>query len=338
MPNRTQPQAAPENDQGAPVACQSFARSEREVPMAEQLTGATIIITGVTGQVAESVATTLAEHNEVVGLARFNDAAARDRLEAAGVRCVVADLVSADFDGVPTGVDALLNFAVVKSGKWDLDLRSNAEGVGLLMAHVRPARMLHCSSTGVYDPAGATVLDESAPLGDNHRPIMPTYSISKIAAEEVVRTMCRHLQVPTTIARLNVPYGVGPDGTARGWPAFHLAMLQAGMAIPVDGDRPNLFNPIDLTDIAGTVPGLLAGATTPATIVNWAGTEQVSLEEWCHFLGDRAGFDVQFEETASTIGGVTVETTRMQALCGPTTVGWKDGFSALADAFLSGEV
>ena len=65
----------------------------------------------------------------------------------------------------------------------------------------------------MYEPAGATVLDESAPLGDNHRPIMPTYSIAKIAAEEVVRTMCRHLDVPTTIARLNVPYGVGPDGS-----------------------------------------------------------------------------------------------------------------------------
>ena len=225
--------------------------------MAAQLSGTTITITGVTGQVAESVATTLAVDNEVIGVARFNDAAARDRLEAAGVRCVVADLASADFAAVPTGADALLNFAVVKSGRWDLDLRSNAEGVGLLMAHVRPARMLHCSSTGVYDPAGSTVLDESAPLGDNHRPIMPTYSISKIAAEEVVRTMCRYLDVPTTIARLNVPYGVGPDGSPRGWPAFHLAMMEAGMPIPVHPDRPNLFNPIDLADIAATVPGLL---------------------------------------------------------------------------------
>jgi len=303
--------------------------------MTEELTGADIMITGVTGQVAESVATALAAHNTVIGVARFNDAAARERLEAAGVRCVVADLVSADFDGVPSGVDALLNFAVVKSGKWDLDLRSNAEGVGLLMAHVRPSRMLHCSSTGVYDPAGSTVLDESAPLGDNHRPIMPTYSIAKIAAEEVVRTMCRHLDVPTTIARLNVPYGVGPDGSPRGWPAFHLAMLQAGLPIPVDADRPNLFNPIDLADIAATVPGLLAGATTPATTVNWAGTEQVSLEEWCHFLGDRCGYAVSFEETGATIGGVTVDTTRMARLCGPTTVAWRDGFAALADAHLA---
>jgi nucleoside-diphosphate-sugar epimerase len=293
----------------------------------------TYVITGVTGQVAETVASALAAEHEVIGLARFTDAAARERLEALGVRCVPTDLVRATFDDVPTGADAVLNFAVTKSQRWDIDLAANAQAAGLLMAHVRPDAFLHCSSTGVYDPAGPTVLDEGSALGDNHRPIMPTYSIAKIAAEQVVATMCRHLQVPTTIARLNVPYGVGPDGTARGWPAFHIAMMEAGMPIPVDASRPNLFNPIELADIAATVPALVEAATVPATTVNWAGVEQVSLEEWCEFLADRLGLQVTFEETASTIGGVTVDTTRMVELCGPTSVAWRDGFAALADAY-----
>ena len=294
----------------------------------------TYVITGVTGQVAETVATTLAADHEVIGLARFTDAPARERLEAVGVQCVPTDLLEATFEDVPTeGVDALLNFAVTKAQRWDVDLRANAQAAGLLMAHVRPGAVLHCSSTGVYDPAGAAVLDESAPLGDNHRPIMPTYSISKIAAEQVVATMCRLLQIPTTIARLNVPYGVGPDGTARGWPAFHIAMMEAGMPIPVDADRPNLFNPIELSDIAATVPALVDAATVPATTVNWAGVEQVSLEEWCEHLADHLGLEVSFEVTAATIGGVTVDTSRMVELCGPTTVPWRDGFTALADAY-----
>jgi hypothetical protein len=110
-------------------------------------------------------------------------------------------------------------------------------------------------------------------------------------------------------------------------------MMQAGMPVPVHPDRPNLFNPIDLADIAATVPALLAAATVPATIVNWAGTEQVSLEEWCTFLAERCGYDVVFEETEATIGGVTVDTTRMTELVGPTTVAWRDGFAALADAW-----
>ena len=304
--------------------------------MPASMSDQSVMITGVTGQVAESVAVALAADNDVIGVARFGDGDARERLERAGVTCVVADLVGADFSSVPTGVDALVNFAVVKTQRWDLDLRANAEGIGLLMSHVQPGRVLHCSSTGVYDPAGATVLDETAALGDNHRPIMPTYSIAKIAAEEVVRTMCRVDEIPTTIARLNVPYGVGPDGTPRGWPAFHMAMMQAGMAIPVHPDRPNLFNPIDLRDIAATVPALLDAATVPATIVNWGGTEQVSLEEWCEYLADLAGYEVSFEETEATIGGVTVDLTRMASIAGPTQVTWKDGFADLADAWLAG--
>ncbi len=291
------------------------------------------VITGVTGQVAETVATVLATDHEVIGLARFTDEAALARLRAVGVRCIPTDLLAATFDGVPTGVDAVLNFAVTKAQRWDVDLRANAQAAGLLMAHVRPAAFFHCSSTGVYDPAGPRILDERAALGDNHRPIMPTYSISKIAAEQVVATMCRHLGIPTTIARLNVPYGVGPDGTARGWPAFHLAMMEAGMAIPVDAQRPNLFNPIDLSDIAATVPALVAAATVPATTVNWAGTEQVSLEEWCEFLANRLDLTVEFEVSDATIGGVTVDTTLMAQLCGPTRVAWRDGFAALADAY-----
>ena len=295
----------------------------------------TILVTGVTGQVGEHVAVALAASHDVVGLARFGDTTARARLAAAGVDCVPVDLVGGDFDGVPAGADALVNFAVVKTQKWDLDLRANAEGIGLLMAATRPQAVLHCSSTGVYDPAGSTVLDEAAPLGDNHRAIMPTYSISKIAAEETVRTMCRLFGIPTTIARLNVPYGVGPDGAARGWPAFHLAMMQAGMPVPVHPDRPNLFNPIDLDDIARTVPALVDAATVPATITNWAGDEQVDLEEWCRFLAERCGLTAEFETTDRTIGGVTVSVERMHSLCGPTTVRWRDGFARLADAWRS---
>ncbi|MFI5044288.1 MAG: NAD-dependent epimerase/dehydratase family protein [Acidimicrobiales bacterium] len=298
----------------------------------ERLEGRTIAITGVTGQVAESVATTLAAKNRVIGLARFSDAEARDRLVAAGVETVEVDLVAADFDAVPDGIDLLANFAVVKSGRWDVDLRANAEGIGLLIDRVRPATVFHCSSTGVYDPAGSTVLDERAALGDNHRPIMPTYSISKIAAEEVIRTMCRALSIPTVIARLNVPYGVGPDGTPRGWPAFHLAMIEAGLPIPVDADRPNLFNPIDLDDIVATFPGLVAAAAVPATIVNWGGVQQVSLEEWCAEIARLTDRQVTFAETADTIGGVTVDVSRMVELCGPTQVDWRDGIARLVAA------
>ncbi len=54
---------------------------------------AKILITGPTGQVAVPIAKTLAADNEVWGIARFTNAAAREDLEKAGVRCEAVNLV-----------------------------------------------------------------------------------------------------------------------------------------------------------------------------------------------------------------------------------------------------
>ncbi|MFM7224001.1 MAG: NAD-dependent epimerase/dehydratase family protein [Actinomycetota bacterium] len=293
-----------------------------------ELADTRILVTGATGQVALPVALALAARNEVTAVARFTDAARRAQLEAAGIRCVPADLARGDLDGVPTEVDYVCNFAVVKSNKWDLDLAGNAEAPGLLMAHCRTARaFLHCSSTGVYEAADGRPQRETDPLGDNHRVMMPTYSISKIAAEAVVRTTARIFGVPTTIARLNVPYG-----DHGGWPAFHLALILAGHPVPVRGDVPNRFNPIHEDDIIATLPALLGAASVPATIVNWGGDEEVSLEEWCEYLAALTGTEARCEPSTATIGGIPTDNTRRTELAGPTRVSWRDGMRRMVAA------
>ena len=124
---------------------------------AEPLTGKKILITGPAGQVALPITRALARTNEVIGVARFRDAEVKSELEGLGVTCVPVDLAAGDFGDVPDDVDYVLNLAVVKSNRWDVDLRGNAEATGLLMAHCRSATaFLHCSSTGVYQHAGAT--------------------------------------------------------------------------------------------------------------------------------------------------------------------------------------
>jgi nucleoside-diphosphate-sugar epimerase len=287
-----------------------------------------ILITGPTGQVALPLALALARENEVWGAARFRDAPARERLEAAGVRCVCVDLGSGDFGALPGDFDYVLNLAVAKGGDFDEDLRANAEATGLLMSHCRRARaFLHCSTTGVYQPAGHRVFRESDPLGDNHRSIMPTYSIAKIATEAVARTLCRELRLPTTIARLCVPYG--DNG---GWPWYHLLMMRAGAPIPVHPDRPSRYTPIHEDDIAAMVPGLLRAASVPATVVNWAGQEQVSLEDWCAYLGELTGLEPRFEVSPQALDSVQVDTTRLLELVGPARVSWKDGLRRMVQA------
>ncbi|MBX5489067.1 MAG: NAD(P)-dependent oxidoreductase [Mycolicibacterium hassiacum] len=290
--------------------------------------GRKILIAGATGQVAVPVATALAADNEVWGIARFADPAVRDGLESAGVRCQPVNLASGVFDGVPTDFDYVINFAVAKSGRWNVDLAVNADAVGLLMAHCRTAQaFLHCSSAAVYDPPGDEPRTEEAALGDNHKPLFPTYSISKIAGEAVVRTCARVLGVPTVIARLNVPYG--DNG---GWPYFHLEMMLAGMAIPVPPGGPARYNPIHEDDIIATLPKLLAAASVPAVTVNWAGDQFVSLQEWCGYLGSLVGREPVFEESPQALRPNPVDVTRMHELVGGATVDWRDGMRRMVAA------
>jgi nucleoside-diphosphate-sugar epimerase len=133
--------------------------------------------------------------------------------------------------------------------------------------------------------------------------------------------------VPTTIARLNVPYGDG-----GGWPAFHLALLLAGRPVPVHPNGPSRFNPIHDDDILATLPGMLAAASVPATIVKWGGDDETSIEAWCEYMAELVGAQARFERTEHTIGGIPTDNTLRRSLVGPTTVAWKDGFRRMVEA------
>jgi nucleoside-diphosphate-sugar epimerase len=192
---------------------------------------------------------------------------------------------------------------------------------------------LHCSSTAVYQPNGNTPrFKEDDPLGDNHRvyesflPDMQTYSITKIAAEGAARWGARRFDLPTTIARLSVPYG-----GAFSWPAFHLGMMMRGQPVPVYVEEPSEYNPIHDDDILAMIPGMLDVASVPVTTVNWGGTEVVSIQEWCTYLGELTGIEAKFLPTDQALRSVSIDTTRMESLVGKTTVRWKDGFRRLVE-------
>ena len=303
--------------------------------MAAPLSGEKILITGATGQVANPVAKALARDNEVWAVARFGNARARADLEAAGVRCAVVDLATGDYSAVPSDVTYGLHFARASVGEWGADLDTNVGGLASLMEFCQNAKaFLHCSSTAVYQPNGNTPrFKEDDPLGDNHRvyesfqPDMQTYSITKIAAEGAARWGARRFDLPTTIARLNVPYG-----GAFSWPAFHLGMMVKEQPVPVYVEEPSEYNPIHDDDILAMIPGMLGAASVPVTTVNWGGTEVVSIQEWCTYMGELTGIEPKFFPTDQTLASVSVDTTRMEALIGKTSVPWKDGFRRIVEA------
>jgi UDP-glucuronate 4-epimerase len=293
------------------------------------ISGARVLVTGVTSEVAKPVAIALAKDNEVYGAARWRDAAAREPFEAAGVKPVRLDLVKAEVNGLPETVDYVAHFAVVKSGKWSVDLDGNVSGLALIMERFQNAKaFLHCSTTAVYQPDGHTEFSEDSPLGDSHRNYyLPTYSISKIAAEATARHGARRYDLPTTIARLNVPYGDG-----GGWPAFHLAMMEAGQDIGVHPDAPSVFQPIHSDDIVAMVPKLLEIAGVPATTVNWGGDEKVSIEDWTAYLSELTGLPAKLVTSEQSLASVELNLDRLHELVGHATVPWKDGFRRMVAA------
>jgi nucleoside-diphosphate-sugar epimerase len=247
----------------------------------------------------------------------------------------VVDLATGDYSKVPADVTYGLHFARASVGEWGADLDTNVGGLASLMEFCRHAKaFLHCSSTAVYQPNGNTPrFKEDDPLGDNHRvyesfmPDMQTYSITKIAAEGAARWAARRFDLPTTIARLNVPYG-----GAFSWPAFHLDMMMRDQAVPVYVEEPSEYNPIHDDDILAMIPGMLSVASIPVTTVNWGGNEVVSIQEWCAYLGELTGVEPKFFPTDQTLASVSIDTTRMEALVGKTTVHWKDGFRRIVEA------
>lgn len=281
-----------------------------------------ILITGPTGQVALPVVEHYAKIADVYALARFRKPEDREQIESLGATVLQADLADAiSLEVVPEDFDYVLNFAVVKSGDFDYDLAANAEGVGNLMMRCRNAKaFLHFSSTAVYEYVGHEPRSENAPLGDNHRVMFPTYSISKIAAETVCRFVAHQQKIPTTIARLSVPYG--DNG---GWMYFHMLMMQQGIPIELHPEKPNYYNPLHADDYIEKIPYLLGAATAEVTTTNFGGSQKVSIEEWCAYISELTGFGPKFVENPKAFGSLCIDTEKMHSLVGETKVDWKDG-------------
>jgi nucleoside-diphosphate-sugar epimerase len=292
-----------------------------------------ILLTGPSGQIGLPLAEYLSRDNEVWGVARFGDASARERVDALGVTTRSYDLGSGDFGSLPTDFTLLLHLAAYQGTGTDYDyaITVNAEGAGLLMQHCASARAaLVMSTSSVYrphpDPMHSFV--ESDPVGGGTSPWAPTYAVSKIAQEAVVRQNARSLGLPTVIARMNASYG--PNG---GLPTYHLDAVRAGRPVSARFD-PCPYSPIFQDDINEQVEPLLAAAGVPATIVNWGGDEAVTIQQWSSYLGELTGrpAEVVVTDLPGSHRGMVSDPERRAALTGPCRVGWQEGLRRVAEA------
>ncbi|WP_068272983.1 NAD-dependent epimerase/dehydratase family protein [Aldersonia kunmingensis] len=283
------------------------------------LDGQKILITGATGKIGFPIARALAAGNEVWGAARLRGPGDRDKLTAVGVRPVVLDMAEPDFADLSSDFDYVFHAAVDPGvGDWGRCVETNAQHSGDLVAHCRPAKgFVFCSTGSIYGYQGRRPLRESDPPGV---PLRPNYSFSKIAAEAVCTWVAGHLGVPLTIIRICSTYG--PEGGA---PADRLEAMLAGKPIRLHPDKPNNYNPIYEDDYVALGIRAMEVADDPPVVVNWAGSETVSGEDYCNYMGRLVGVEPIFEYTPDAHTPLWPDVTHMHEVLGRTTVPWREG-------------
>jgi UDP-glucuronate 4-epimerase len=288
-----------------------------------------ILITGATGRVAFPIARALAARNEVWGAARFTDPASRSRLEAVGVRPLPLDVSTADFSSLPDDFTYVFHAAMASGADgWASAFEMNSQASGRLLSHCRGCRgFVFCSTGSIYQYQGQRPLRESDPPGIPQHGSYNSYSFSKVAGEAVCTWVSREFGVPLTIIRICSTYG--PEGGA---PADRLARMLRGKPVRLHPDAPNNFNPIYEDDYVELGIRALEVADVPPVVVNWAGSETVSAEEYCAYMGELVGVEPLIEYDPSVHTALWPDVTRMHEVLGRTKVPWREGFRRMVVA------
>ena len=285
-----------------------------------------VLITGATGKIAFPIARALARDNEVWGAARLREQADRDKLASAGITPVTLDMSTGDFSGLPDDFTYVFHAAVdTGTGDWSQCLETNAHNSGELLAHCRTAKgFVFCSTGSIYAYQGQRPLTESDPPGV---PLRANYSISKVAAEAVCTWVAKQYQIPLTIIRICSTYG--PEGGA---PADRLEMMLAHKPIRLFPDKPNNYNPIYEDDYVELGIRAMEVADTPPVVVNWAGSETVSVEDYCTYMGELVGVEPIFTYTPDAHTPLWPDVTYMHEKLGRTKVSWREGLRRMIEA------
>jgi nucleoside-diphosphate-sugar epimerase len=285
-----------------------------------------ILITGATGKIAFPIARALARGNEVWGAARLRDEKDRDRLAAANITPIALDMSTGDLSALPDDFTYVFHAAVDPGAdNWPAAVDTNAQKTGDLLYHCRNAKgFVFCSTGSIYAYQGQRPLREDDPPGV---PLRANYSFSKIAAEQLCAWIAKQYDIPLTIIRICSTYG--PEGGA---PADRLQMMLAGRPIRLHPDKPNNYNPIYEDDYVELGIRAMEVADTPPIVVNWSGSETVSVEEYCAYMGELVGVEPIFEYTADAHTPLWPDVTHMHRVLGKTKVPWREGFRRMIEA------
>jgi UDP-glucuronate 4-epimerase len=292
-----------------------------------------ILITGATGQAFGQVAEDLARAgNEVWCVARFSDRARRAELEQAGITTAVWDMGIDGLDHIPRDFTHVLHAATLRSTDDPEEVMSvNAVGTAMLMTHCSNAEaFLSVSTFGVYRAVRPDHLyAETDPVSGN-TPAAPSYAVTKLVQEGVVRSYARTLGLKSVIARMNTAYG--PRGLG-GMPVRFFRMMRAGEPLPVpEAGYDEWHSPIHSDDLARQVPLLWKNADIVPPVVNWAGDTTISIRQMVDYITELTGVRAEYKPVVHTLTPKASDNTRRLALVGPCEVDWQDGLPRALEA------
>jgi nucleoside-diphosphate-sugar epimerase len=303
----------------------------------QQLTGRRILVTGASGLMGLPLAVALAASNEVYAAARFSDPAQGALLRAAGVRVIPFDLGEHDLSPLPRSVDVVFHLgAVVGPNAENPRFRErvydiNVGAVGRLAGRYRDCEaFVHASTGSLYHYQGERPLREDDPYGLHTG--METYAVTKIGAEFLLRSLSVEFGMPTVMLRIFSLYGPrGGAVTAR------IDRVAQGLPVSVFPKVRNVYTPIYEDDYVEKAVAAVGLASTPAEIVNFAGQEPATIEDYCGLAGEILGKTPVFEETAVAYP-IWADTTRLVERLGPCRVTLREGVRRVLESDPAGRV
>jgi len=288
------------------------------------LSGKRVLVTGASGVVAFPVAVELAKHNEVYAVARFSDIEQSRRLESAGAQPIAFDLANPDLSPLPEAVDVVINYAVLPPTHKDA-YEVNAGAAGRLAKRYRDCEaFVHGSTGSLYAYQGERPLREDDPYGLHAS--AENYAASKIAAEFLLKHLSVDYQLPVVIVRIFSFYGPRGGGVTQ-----RIDQIMRGEPVSVYPGVRNVHTPLYEDDYVEKTIAAAGIAKVGAEIINVAGTETVTTQEYCQIAGDILAKEPTFAEN-SKAWPIWADTTKMVKLLGPNKITVREGVRRTIDA------
>lgn len=254
-----------------------------------------IIVLGVAGKMGVGLATLVkraAPDKRVVGVSRFSEEGVRERLEAAGVETIVADLLDPDAVQALPRLPHVLYMAGLKfdsTGREDMLWAMNTLVPSYVAEAFKDSRIVALSTIHVYpwsDPRAGGVDESTPPVA---RP--GEYANSVVGRERVFQHLSRRHGTPGRVVRfvyaIDMRYGVMQEIATWVRDRVPIPLATGNLNVQWQGDAINSF------------ARLLTRVETPTTPINIGGPETVSVRRLAETFGRLLGVDPILEGSES---------------------------------------